>query len=139
MAHEFLGTDLNGKTALIVDDMISSGESMLDTAKELKEMHAAKVIVFATFGLFTSGFDKFDEYYSRGYFDCVITSNMNYKPEAVYEKPWYREANMSRYLASIINNFNYDTSISDSLYYTDRIQALLAAHRSDFSYVGKLF
>ncbi len=139
VAHEFLGQDLRGKTALIVDDMISSGESMLDTARELKEMHAEKVIVFATFGLFTSGFDKFDEYYGRGCFDCVITSNLNYKPLEVYEKPWYREANMSRYLASIINSFNYDTSISDTMYYTEKIQALLAAHRSDFSYVGKLF
>lgn len=84
MAHEFLGSSVEGKTVIIIDDMISSGESMLDTAKELKERKAAKVAVCCTFGLFTSGFDKFDEFYEKGYIDSVVTTNLNYRaPELI--------------------------------------------------------
>lgn len=137
VAHEFLGSSVEGKTALIVDDMISSGESMLDTARELKERKAAKVIVCCTFGLFTSGFDKFDEFYEKGYIDSIITTNLNYKPMEIYTKKWYEEANCSDYLASIINAFNYDTSVEAAMLGTAKIQALLAKHRG-YRYEGSI-
>ena len=113
VAHEFLGASVEGKTVIIVDDMISSGESMLDTAKELKERKAKNVIVCCTFGLFTNGFEKFDEFYNNGYIDLIVTTNLNYKSEEIYTKDWYIEANLSKYLASIINSFNYNISTAD--------------------------
>ena len=96
VAHEFLGSDVAGKTVIIIDDMISSGESMLDTARELKERKASKVIVCCTFGLFTDGFDKFDDFYSKGYLDYVITTNLNYRDPELLTKPWYLEAEIGR-------------------------------------------
>lgn len=138
VAHEFLGNSVEGKTALIVDDMISSGESMLDTAKELKERKASKVIVCCTFGLFTAGFEKFDEFYEKGYIDSIITTNLNYKPMEIYTKKWYEEANCSQYLASIINSFNYDVSMQAATLGTERIQKLLNRQRGDYSYTGKI-
>ena len=126
VAHEFLGSSVEGKTALIVDDMISSGESMLDTARELKERKASKVIVCCTFGLFTAGFEKFDEYYEKGWIDSIITTNLNYKPVEIYDKPWYEEANCSEYLAAIINSFNHDTAVADITQGTSDIQKLLS-------------
>lgn len=123
--HEFLGSSVEGKTVLIVDDMISSGESMLDTAKELKERKADKVIVCCTFGLFTSGLDKFDEYYSRGYIDRVVTTNLNYRPKELLEREWYVEADISKYIAAIVNSLNHDVSISTALSSTEKIQKLL--------------
>ena len=104
VAHEFLGSSVEGKTVIIIDDMISSGESMLDTAKELKERKAAKVAVCCTFGLFTSGFDKFDEFYEKGYIDSVVTTNLNYRAPELFEREWYVEADMSKYIAAIINS-----------------------------------
>ena len=89
VAHEFLGSSVEGKTVLIIDDMISSGESMLDTARELKERKADKVIICCTFALFTSGLGKFDEFYHKGYIDYVITTNLNYRPRALLEREWY--------------------------------------------------
>lgn len=85
MAHEFLGDDLAGKNAIIIDDMISSGESMLDVAKQIKERGANRVFVCTTFGLFTDGFAKFDDYYEKGYIDRVITTNLTYLPSELYE------------------------------------------------------
>ena len=102
VAHEFLGSSVEGKTVLIIDDMISSGESMLDTCKELKERKAAKAIVCCTFGLFTNGLEKFDEYYEKGYLDYVITTNLNYRPKELFDRKWYLEADMSKYTAAII-------------------------------------
>ncbi len=131
VAHEFLGSSVEGKTVIIVDDMISSGESMLDTARELKERKAKNVIVCCTFGLFTNGFAKFDEAYSNEYIDLIVTANLNYKPAEVYEKPWYMEANLSRYLAAIINSFNYDMS-TRSFGNSDKIQKVLNAHNAKF-------
>ena len=96
VAHEFLGADVTGKTLIIIDDMISSGESMLDTAKELKERRADKVIICCTFGLFTDGFEKFDEYHKRGYFDYIVTTNLNYRPAELLARDWYLEADMSK-------------------------------------------
>jgi len=129
VAHEFLGGDLKGKTAIIVDDMISSGESMLDTAKELKERHATNVIVCCTFGLFTDGFEKFDEFYEKGYFDYVITTNLNYRTPQLLQKPWYIEANMSKFLAAIINSLNHNVSLETVLSPTEKIQKLVKKHR----------
>lgn len=106
VAHEFLGTSVEGKTVLIIDDMIASGESMLDTARELKERKAEKVIICCTFGLFTAGLEKFDQYYQNGYIDYVITTNLNYRPKELLDREWYLEADMSKYLAAIINSFN---------------------------------
>ncbi len=128
VAHEFLGASVEGKTVIIVDDMISSGESMLDTAKELKERKAKNVIVCCTFGLFTNGFEKFDEFYNNGYIDLIVTTNLNYKPEEIYTKDWYIEANLSKYLASIINSFNYNISTSN-FSNAMKIQELLTEYR----------
>ncbi|MDO5417440.1 MAG: ribose-phosphate pyrophosphokinase [Lachnospiraceae bacterium] len=131
VAHEFLGTSVEGKTVLIIDDMISSGESMLDTARELKERKAEKVIVCCTFGLFTSGLEKFDEFYEKGYLDYVITTNLNYRPAELLNRSWYIEADMSKYMAAIINSFNHDVSIGRSLSPTEKIQKLIQRYHAD--------
>ncbi len=130
VAHEFLGSSVEGKTVLIIDDMISSGESMLDTAKELKERKARKVIICCTFGLFTSGLEKFDEFYEKGYIDYVITTNLNYRPQALLEREWYLEADMSKYLAAIINSYNHDVSIGRALSPTEKIQKLVQKYQA---------
>ena len=131
VAHEFLGSSVEGKTVLIIDDMISSGESMLDTARELKDRKAAKVIVCCTFGLFTNGLEKFDQFYEKGYIDYVITTNLNYRPQELLDRPWYIEADMSKYLAAIVNSFNHDVSIGRTLSPTEKIQKLIKKHQSD--------
>lgn len=131
VAHEFLGSSVEGKTVLIIDDMISSGESMLDTARELKERKATKVVICCTYGLFTNGLDKFDEFYSKGYIDYVITTNLNYRSEELLKKEWYLEADLSKYLAAIINSFNHGVSIGAALSPTQKIQKLVQNSRSD--------
>lgn len=131
VAHEFLGASVEGKTVLIIDDMISSGESMLDTAKELKERKASKVIICCTFGLFTNGLGKFDEFYQKGYIDYVITTNLNYRPKELLQREWYLEADMSKYLAAIINSFNHDISIGAALSPTNKIQKLVQKYHAD--------
>ena len=125
VAHEFLGDDVTGKDVLIVDDMISSGESMLDVAKQLKERNAGRVFVCTTFGLFTDGFDKFDEYYNKGYISKVITTNLTYLPPELYEKPYFVKADMSKFIALIIDSLNHDVPISSVISPTDKIHALL--------------
>lgn len=137
VAHEFLGADVTGKTVIIVDDMISSGESMLDTAKELKERGAEKVIILCTFGLFTDGYQKFDEFHSRGYFDYVVTTNLIYCPQELLAKPWYVEADMTRFTARIIDTLNHDQTMADLMAPTSRIQRLVSqyneARKNEFS------
>ncbi len=128
VAHEFLGDDVTGKDVIIVDDMISSGESMLDVAKKLKERGAGRVFVCTTFGLFTEGFDKFDDYYEKGYINKVITTNLTYLPSVVNEKPYFVTADMSKFLALIIDSLNHDVTIGNVLNPTDRIHALLEKH-----------
>ena len=125
VAHEFLGTSVEGKTVLIIDDMIASGESMLDTARELKERKAEKVIICCTFGLFTAGLEKFDQYYQNGYIDYVITTNLNYRDPELLEKPYYIEANMSKYLASIMDIINHDLSVEKVRSSNDKIMELM--------------
>ncbi len=130
VAHEFLGSSVEGKTVLIIDDMIASGESMLDTARALKERKAKKVIICCTFGLFTGGLEKFDDFYEKGYIDYVITTNLNYRPLALFDREWYLEADMGRYLAAIINSFNHDVSIEAALSSTEKIQKLVRQYQA---------
>ena len=125
VAHEFLGDDLNGKDAIIVDDMISSGESMLDVAKQIKERGAKRVFVCTTFGLFTDGMDKFDEYHKNGLIDKVITTNLTYIPEEYTSRSYFEVADMSKFISLIIDALNHDTPISAVLNPTDKIHALL--------------
>lgn len=129
VAHEFLGDDVEGKDVIIIDDMISSGESMLDVAKQLKERKAKRVIACTTFGLFTDGFEKFDEYYKNGYLSKVITTNLTYLPPEVHEKPYFITADLSKYLAIIIDSLNHDTAIGAVMTPTDKIHALLEKRR----------
>ena len=112
VAHEFLGDNIEGKDIIIMDDMISSGGSMLDTAKQLKEMKARRVYICCTFGLFTEGFDAFDSAYERGHFDKVITTNLTYLPPEIYKKPYFIEADMSKLITSIIDFMNHDVSLA---------------------------
>lgn len=130
VAHEFLGTNIKGKNVIIIDDMISSGESILDVARQIKERGAAKVFLCATFGLFTEGFEKFDEYYNRGYFDHVITTNLTYLPPETSEKPYFVIADMSKFIALIIDSFNHDITMSSVLNPTDKIHALMEQQRN---------
>ena len=129
VAHEFLGSSVEGKDVIIVDDMISSGESMLDVAKQLKERNAGRVFVCTTFGLFTDGFDKFDEYYEKGYINKVVTTNLTYLPPVLYEKPYFVKADMSKFLALIIDSLNHDVTIGSVMNPTDKIHALLEKHK----------
>lgn len=126
VAHEFLGDDVHGKTVIIMDDMISSGESMLDVTRQLKERGADRVFICTTFGLFTEGLEKFDEYYAKGYMDRLITTNLTYLPPELYEKPYFIQADMTKYLALIIDSLNHDLSISAVMNPTDKIHELLA-------------
>jgi ribose-phosphate pyrophosphokinase len=130
VAHEFLGTDLQGKNAIIVDDMISSGESMLDVAKKIKERGANRVFVFTTFGLFTEGMAKFDEYYENGYIDRIITTNLTYLPQETLDKPYFTCADMSKFIALIIDSLNHDTPIGTVLDPSDKIHKLLEKHNA---------
>jgi len=125
VAHEFLGDDVSGKDVIIVDDMISSGESMLEVAKKIKLMKGGRAFICTTFGLFTEGFEKFDEYYEQGYFDKVITTNLTYLPPALYHKPYFVLVDMSKFLALIIDSMNHDFPIGQVLNPTDKIHALL--------------
>ena len=130
VAHEFLGSSVEGKDVIIVDDMISSGESMLDTAKELKRRKARKVFICTTFGLFTNGLSKFDEYYENGIIDRVLTTNLVYQTPELLSKPYYIDVDMSKYIALIIDNLNHDSSLSDLLNPTKRINRLLEKYRA---------
>ena len=125
VAHEFLGDDVKDKDVIIIDDMISSGESMLDVAKQLKERKAKRVIACTTFGLFTDGFEKFDEYYKNGYLSKVITTNLTYLPPEAKEKPYFITADLSKYLAIIIDSLSHDTPIGSVMTPTEKIHALL--------------
>lgn len=126
VAHEFLGSDIEGKDMLIIDDMISSGESMLDVAKELKRRKAGRIFVASTFGLFTNGFDKFDEAYEQGLIYRVLTTNLVYQTEELLSKPYYINVDMSKYIALLIDTLNHDSSISKLLSPTERIQNILS-------------
>lgn len=130
VAHEFLGASVEGKDVIIVDDMISSGESMLDVSKELKNRKARKVFICSTFGLFTNGLRKFDEYYENGLIDRLLTTNLVYQTKELLSKPYYIDVDMSKYIALIIDNLNHDASLSELLNPTGRINRLLTQYRS---------
>ncbi len=125
VAHEFLGSDINGKDVLIVDDMISSGESILDVATELKKRNAGRIFVASSFGLFTNGFTKIDEAYEKGLIYRVLTTNLVYQTPELLTKPWYINVDMSKYVALIIDTLNHDNSISGLLNPVERIQKIL--------------
>lgn len=122
VAHEFLGSNVEGKDVIIIDDMISSGESMLEVAAELKARKAKRIFCATTFGLFTNGFEKFDQAHKDGIIDKVLTTNLIYQPEELLEKPWYINVDVSKYIALIIDTINHDASISNLLTPVDRIQ-----------------
>ncbi|HCM92494.1 MAG TPA: phosphoribosylpyrophosphate synthetase [Lachnospiraceae bacterium] len=125
VSHEFLGTSVEGKDVLVVDDMISSGESVLDVAKQLKKRKANRIFIAATFGLFTKGLDDFDKAYEEGLIDKVLTTNLVYQMPELLEKPYYVSCDMSKYIAYIIDALNHDTSISDLLNPFERIHSLV--------------
>ncbi len=132
-AHEYLGQDLHGKDVIVVDDMISSGESMLDVCKQLKERGANRVFCFATFGLFTDGCDKFDAAFKEGVMDKVFCTNLIYRRPELLEKPWFVDVNMCKYVAYLIDTLNDDATISSLLNPVKRIQALMDKHRNELA------
>jgi len=125
VAHEFLGADVEGKDVVIIDDMISSGESMIDVATELKRRKANRIFVAATFGLFTNGLEKFDKAFESGLIYRVMTTNLVYQPEELLAKEYYINVDMSKYIALLINTLNHDSSIANLLDPSERIQKIL--------------
>ena len=130
VAHEFLGSSVKGKDMIIIDDMISSGESMLEVASELKKRKANRIFVFSTFGLFTSGLTKFDEAYKNGIITKVLTTNLIYQTPSLLQREWYINCDMSKYIAYIIDTLNHDSSISDLLNPNERIQNIVARYKN---------
>lgn len=130
VAHEFLGTSVEGKDIIVVDDMISSGESVLEVAAALKKRKANRIFICATFGLFTNGFAKFDLAYEEGTIDNILTTNLVYQPAELLERPYYIDCDMSKYIAFIIDTLNHDASISDLLNPSDRIQNLVEKYKN---------
>jgi len=130
IAHEFLGSDVEGKDVIIVDDMISSGDSILDVARHLKSRKARRIFCCVSFGLFTNGLAKFDEAYENGYIDKLFTTNLVYQSPELLEREWYADVNMGKYLALLIDNLNHDDTISGLLNPVDRINKLLTNYRA---------
>ena len=127
-AHEYLGRDIKGKDVIIVDDMISSGESMIDVAAQLKDKGAKRVFAFVTFGLFCNGLEKFDQAHKDGIFDRVFATNLTYHRPEILSREWFTEVNMCKYVAYIIDTLNRDQSISDLLNPVKRIHKLVDKH-----------
>ncbi|MDO4474117.1 MAG: ribose-phosphate pyrophosphokinase [Eubacteriales bacterium] len=122
IAHEFLGTSVEGKDVIILDDMISSGDSILDVARQLKQRKAKRIFAAATFGLFTNGLDKFDQAYEEGLITGILTTNLIYQSPELLSKPYYINCDMSKYMALMIDTLNHDSSINSILNPNDRIQ-----------------
>lgn len=133
VAHEFLGDNIDGKDIIIIDDMISSGGSMIDTARQLKKMNARRVFICCTFGLFTDGLKAFDEAYEKGYFDKVVTTDLTYMPPELFNRPYYIEADMSKFIASLIDYMNHDISLSNVLATTEKIHSIVDAYNKRLS------
>ena len=131
VAHEYLGADLKGKDVVILDDMISSGDSMLEVGRELKKRGAGRIFFCATFGLFTEGLARFDEAYKEGIFDRVVTTNLIYQTPELLQREYYINADMSKYIALIIDTLNHDFSISEFLDPTDRIHKIIEKHNQN--------
>ncbi len=128
LRHEFLGEKIDGKDIIVMDDMISSGSSMIEVCEKLKEIGANRIYIYSSFGLFCNGFDKFDKAYEKGLFDKVFTTNLVYTPKALLDKPWYVKVDMSKYCSFIIDKLNHDESLSDLLDPSDRIYGKLAEY-----------
>lgn len=124
-AHEYLGRDIKGKDVIVVDDMISSGDSILDVSLQLKEKGARRIFLFETFGLFCNGYEHFDKAYKEGVFTKIFTTNLTYRPQALIDREWYQEVNMCKYVAYIIDTLNHDDTISNLLNPVSRIHNLL--------------
>ena len=129
VAHEFLGSSVQGKDVIILDDMISSGDSILDVAKQLKSRNAKRIFAAATFGLFTNGLDKFDEAYESGLIDGVLTTNLIYQTPELLSRPYYINCDMRKYVALMIDTLNHDGSISDILDPSERIQVCVEEYK----------
>ena len=125
IAHQYLGDNVEGKDVIIVDDMISSGDSVLDIATKLKAMKARRIFICASFGLFVEGFDNFDKAYADGRIDKLFTTNLTYRRPELLERPWYQEVDMSKYIAYIIDTLNHDCSVSELLNPAQKIHDLL--------------
>ena len=130
VAHEFLGADVTGKDLIIVDDMISSGDSLLDIAAKLKQKNCNRVFAFTTFGLFVEGYDKFDQFYKDGLIDKIFTTNLVYGEDELMTKEWYQRVDMSKYVAYLIDTINYDNSISGLLNPIDRINGVIEKYNN---------
>ena len=130
VAHEFLGSSVEGKDMVIIDDMISSGESVLEVATALKERKARKIFICSTFGLFTNGLERFDKAYESGIIDNVLTTNLIYQTPELLKREWYIDCDMSKYIAYIIDTLNHDASISDLLNPNERIQSVVTRYKA---------
>lgn len=130
VAHEFLGSNVEGKDMIIIDDMISSGDSVIEVARELKKRKANRIFIFSTFGLFTNGLEKFDKAYEEGIITRILTTNLIYQTPELLEKPYYINCDMSKYVAYLIDTLNHDQSISDLLNPSDRIRSILERYNS---------
>lgn len=128
VAHEFLGDDVEGKDVIIVDDMISSGESMLEVAQKLKKLKANRIFIFSSFGLFCEGVSSFDKAYEEGLFDKVFTTNLIYRSPELLSREWYCEVDLSKYISYLVDTLNNDMSISNLLNPADKIFDLLTSH-----------
>lgn len=131
VAHEFLGSSVEGKDVIIQDDMISSGDSILDVARQLKRRKAKRIFAAATFGLFTNGLDKFDQAYEEGVFDAILTTNLIYQTPELLERPYYINCDMSKYIALMIDTLNHDGSISSILDPNERIRHLVGKYKKE--------
>ena len=129
VAHEFLGSDVEGKDVIIIDDMISSGDSIIDVAKQLKARKAKRIFAAATFGLFTNGLAKFDKAYEEGIIHGILTTNLIYQTPELLSKPYYINCDMSKYLALMIDTLNHDGSISSLLDPNERIQDVVERYK----------
>ncbi len=129
VAHEFLGSSVEGKDVIILDDMISSGDSILDVARQLKQRRAKRIFAAATFGLFTNGLEKFDEAYEEGVIDAILTTNLIYQSPELLSRPYYINCDMSKYIALMIDTLNHDGSISSILSPNERIQYAVDEYR----------
>ncbi len=129
VAHEYLGSSVEGKDVIILDDMISSGESVIEVATALKARKANRIFIATTFGLFTNGLEKFDKAYEDGLIHRVLTTNLVYQTPELLQREWYINCDMSKYIAYIIDTLNHDSSISDLLNPSERIQNLLKEHQ----------
>ena len=130
VAHEFLGSSVEGKDVIILDDMISSGDSILDVAKQLKQRKAKRIFAAATFGLFTNGLVKFDQAYEEGIIDGILTTNLIYQTPELLERPYYINCDMSKYIALMIDTLNHDGSISSILSPNERIQNIVKKYKN---------